>query len=121
MLQSLYFCQPFRRRLLEYAARPSAKDADENLLTCLAELFVQVRTQSVQLCMQIVLSFAHQVLYLHVCHTKLKYHQCVLQSLGWLTRLREQCMLAHAHTFLQCMCAPGKSVMVEEGCCPMPC
>jgi len=42
VLQALYFCRPFRGRVLEYAAqRLPVRDADENLLTCLAELFVQ--------------------------------------------------------------------------------
>ena len=44
VLQSLYFCRPFRQRVLEYAAaRLPVRDADETLLTCLAELFVQAR------------------------------------------------------------------------------
>ena len=42
VLQSLYFCQPFRRQVLEYAQNGMARSADENLLTCLADLFVQV-------------------------------------------------------------------------------
>lgn len=42
VLQSLYFCQPFRRQVLEYAQSSSYKESDENLLTCLADLFVQV-------------------------------------------------------------------------------
>ena len=41
VLQSLYFCRPFREHLLQYAARLS-RDSEENLLTCLADLFVQV-------------------------------------------------------------------------------
>ena len=55
-LQTLYFCKPFRERVLGYAARlQSAKHSGgsaggsgggppprENVLTCLAELFVQV-------------------------------------------------------------------------------
>ncbi len=41
VLQSLYFCRPFRENLLQYAAK-LPKDADDNLLTCLADLFVQV-------------------------------------------------------------------------------
>ena len=42
VLQSLYFCQPFRRQVLEYAQNGMARSAEENLLTCLADLFVQV-------------------------------------------------------------------------------
>ena len=42
VLQSLYFCKPFREQVLSYAANlPST--AEENLLTCLAELFQQVQ------------------------------------------------------------------------------
>lgn len=41
VLQSLYFCRPFRERVLQYAAS-LRRDAEENLLTCLADLFVQV-------------------------------------------------------------------------------
>ena len=44
VLQSLYFCQPFRRAVLDYAHNGMPKNADENLLTCLADLFVQVCT-----------------------------------------------------------------------------
>ena len=44
VLQSLYFCQPFRRAMLDYAHNSMPKNADENLLTCLADLFVQVCT-----------------------------------------------------------------------------
>ena len=43
VLQSLYFCQPFRRQVLEYAQNGMSKSADENMLTCLADLFVQVK------------------------------------------------------------------------------
>ncbi|CAK0785581.1 hypothetical protein CVIRNUC_008791 [Coccomyxa viridis] len=45
VLQSLYFCQPFRRQVLEYAQNGMARSADENLLTCLADLFVQIHSQ----------------------------------------------------------------------------
>ena len=43
VLQALYFCAPFRQRVLEYAAAQQARpDAQESILTCLAELFAQV-------------------------------------------------------------------------------
>ncbi|GLC37566.1 Ubiquitin carboxyl-terminal hydrolase 3 [Pleodorina starrii] len=43
VLQALYFCKPFRERLLKYgAALPS--NAEENLLNCLAELFTQINS-----------------------------------------------------------------------------
>ncbi|KAL8097484.1 hypothetical protein AgCh_030568 [Apium graveolens] len=46
VLQALYFCVPFRDQLLEYYANnKSSGDAEENLLTCLAELFSQIGTQ----------------------------------------------------------------------------
>ena len=41
VLQSLYYCRPFREHLLQYATR-LPRDSEENLLTCLADLFVQV-------------------------------------------------------------------------------
>jgi ubiquitin carboxyl-terminal hydrolase 12/46 len=41
VLQSLYFCVPFRNKVLQYAAN-LPKDGEENLLTCLADLFAQV-------------------------------------------------------------------------------
>lgn len=44
VLQSLYFCRPFRENLLQYAAN-LPKDAEDNLLTCLADLFVQIHNQ----------------------------------------------------------------------------
>ncbi|XP_024540081.1 ubiquitin carboxyl-terminal hydrolase 3 isoform X1 [Selaginella moellendorffii] len=44
VLQALYFCVPFRDQLLEYYSRTkSSGEPEENLLTCLADLFSQVR------------------------------------------------------------------------------
>lgn len=46
VLQALYFCVPFRDQLLEYYANnKSSGDTEENLLTCLAELFSQIGSQ----------------------------------------------------------------------------
>lgn len=46
VLQALYFCVPFREQLLEYYANnKSPPEAEENLLTCLAELFSQISSQ----------------------------------------------------------------------------
>ncbi|XP_074588094.1 uncharacterized protein LOC141843995 [Curcuma longa] len=43
VLQALYFCIPFREHLLNYYTNNKNNgDAEENLLTCLAELFTQV-------------------------------------------------------------------------------
>uniref|UniRef100_A0ACD5Z0T4 Uncharacterized protein n=1 Tax=Avena sativa TaxID=4498 RepID=A0ACD5Z0T4_AVESA len=43
VLQALYYCIPFREQLLEYSANyKNPGDAEENLLTCLADLFVQI-------------------------------------------------------------------------------
>ncbi len=41
VLQALYFCRPFREKLLSYW-NSLPKDHDENLLNCLADLFNQV-------------------------------------------------------------------------------
>lgn len=44
VFQALYFCIPFREKLLEYYANNKTPgDAEENLLTCLADLFMQVK------------------------------------------------------------------------------
>lgn len=43
VLQALYFCRPFRERVLEYKARN--KRTKETLLTCLADLFYSIATQ----------------------------------------------------------------------------
>ncbi|XP_021688110.1 ubiquitin carboxyl-terminal hydrolase 3 isoform X4 [Hevea brasiliensis] len=46
VLQALYFCVPFREQLLEYyATNKNTGDAEENLLTCLADLFTQISSQ----------------------------------------------------------------------------
>ncbi|XP_047318346.1 ubiquitin carboxyl-terminal hydrolase 4-like [Impatiens glandulifera] len=46
VLQALYFCVPFREQLLEYYANnKNPADAEENLLTCLADLFTQISSQ----------------------------------------------------------------------------
>nr|AFK37635.1 unknown [Lotus japonicus] len=46
VLQALYFCVPFREQLLEYYGNnKSIGDPEENLLTCLADLFSQISSQ----------------------------------------------------------------------------
>lgn len=46
VLQALYFCVPFREQLLEYyTSNKSVADAEENLMTCLADLFSQISSQ----------------------------------------------------------------------------
>ncbi|KAL7104384.1 hypothetical protein ACP275_08G241100 [Erythranthe tilingii] len=46
VLQALYFCVPFREQLLEYYSNnKNPADAEENLLTCLADLFLQISSQ----------------------------------------------------------------------------
>ncbi|KAL6220094.1 hypothetical protein ACLB2K_007851 [Fragaria x ananassa] len=46
VLQALYFCVPFREQLLEYYSNSkNIGDAEENLLTCLADLFTQISSQ----------------------------------------------------------------------------
>uniref|UniRef100_UPI00358E6FAF ubiquitin carboxyl-terminal hydrolase 46 isoform X3 n=1 Tax=Myxine glutinosa TaxID=7769 RepID=UPI00358E6FAF len=42
VLQALYFCKPFREKVLDYKTQPKKK---ENLLTCLADLFHSIATQ----------------------------------------------------------------------------
>lgn len=43
MLQALYFCKPFREKVLEYKAKN--KKGKETLLSCLADLFYSIATQ----------------------------------------------------------------------------
>ncbi|KAG1698808.1 Ubiquitin carboxyl-terminal hydrolase 46 [Nymphon striatum] len=43
VLQALYFCRPFREKVLEYKAKN--KKTKETLLTCLADLFYNIATQ----------------------------------------------------------------------------
>merc|ERR1712088_1144747 len=43
VLQALYFCKPFREKVLEYKAKN--KRSKETLLTCLADLFYSIATQ----------------------------------------------------------------------------
>lgn len=43
VLQALYFCLPFREQLLEYCGQnKTTVEPEENLLTCLADLFNQI-------------------------------------------------------------------------------
>ncbi|CAI5793888.1 ubiquitin carboxyl-terminal hydrolase 12-like isoform X2 [Podarcis lilfordi] len=42
VLQALYFCRPFRKKVLAYEVQPHKK---ETLLTCLSELFNSIATQ----------------------------------------------------------------------------
>ncbi|XP_067903441.1 ubiquitin carboxyl-terminal hydrolase 12 isoform X2 [Heterodontus francisci] len=42
VLQALYFCRPFREKVLAYKVQPRKK---ENLLTCLSDLFNSIATQ----------------------------------------------------------------------------
>jgi hypothetical protein len=47
LFQALYYCIPFREQLLEYSANyKNPGEAEENLLTCLADLFTQVKKTS---------------------------------------------------------------------------
>ena len=43
VLQALYFCKPFREKVLEYKVKN--KRSKETLLTCLADLFHNITTQ----------------------------------------------------------------------------
>ena len=44
VLQALYFCAPFRQRVLEYVGDGGSRsDGKETILSCLAELFAQVQ------------------------------------------------------------------------------
>lgn len=43
VLQALYFCRPFKEKVLQYA-QGLPKDCDDDLLNCLAELFHQINT-----------------------------------------------------------------------------
>lgn len=45
VLQALYFCEPFRRRILDRGAHHKGSNQDANLLDCLAELFSQIQHQ----------------------------------------------------------------------------
>ena len=47
VLQTLYYCRPFRDRVLQYAGTSLGRTAEDNLLLCLSELFVQVHVYSV--------------------------------------------------------------------------
>lgn len=50
-MQALYFCTPFREQLLDYYGNhKNPGDAEENLLTCLADLFSQVNAPPVISC-----------------------------------------------------------------------
>lgn len=40
VLQALYFCRPFRDKVMQYS-QSLPKDPEENMLNCLVELFVQ--------------------------------------------------------------------------------
>jgi ubiquitin carboxyl-terminal hydrolase 12/46 len=44
VLQALYFCRPFREKVLEYKAKNKKKNK-ETLLTCLADLFQSIATR----------------------------------------------------------------------------
>lgn len=51
VLQALYFCKPFRRRLIDYVASVDDDSVQASLLFALAELFTEVRG-SCELCCQ---------------------------------------------------------------------
>jgi ubiquitin carboxyl-terminal hydrolase 12/46 len=41
VLQALYFCRPFREKVLQFGSS-LPRDTEDNLLNCLVELFLQV-------------------------------------------------------------------------------
>lgn len=45
VLQALYFCRPFREKLLHYKLHKKYQGSKESLLSCLAELFHNIATQ----------------------------------------------------------------------------
>ena len=46
MIQALYFCQPFREKILQYKQQSKRfGNQRDNLLTCLADLFVSIANQ----------------------------------------------------------------------------
>ncbi|XP_073013536.1 ubiquitin carboxyl-terminal hydrolase 4-like [Typha latifolia] len=46
VLQALYFCVPFREQLLDYySSNKNIADSEENILTSLADLFMQISSQ----------------------------------------------------------------------------
>ena len=58
LFQALYFCVPFRDQLLEYYANnKNTGDVEENMLTCLADLFSQVLLQLLVVIVIPVLNF----------------------------------------------------------------
>ncbi|PWA66443.1 ubiquitin carboxyl-terminal hydrolase 46 [Artemisia annua] len=62
VLQALYFCVPFREQLLEYYGNvKNPADVEENLLTCLAELFMQISTQKKKTGVVAPKRFVHRV------------------------------------------------------------
>lgn len=69
VLQALYFCRPFRERLLQYAAS-LPENVEENLLNSLAELFVQVGMHSYALLRSAdpTVGMADDKLLLETCH-----------------------------------------------------
>lgn len=49
VLQALYFCKPFRGKVLAYASALPKEGTEENLLSRLAELFVMVCVSGIHL------------------------------------------------------------------------
>ncbi|KAJ4843591.1 Ubiquitin carboxyl-terminal hydrolase 3 [Turnera subulata] len=74
VLQALYFCVPFREHLLDYYANnKSTADADENLLTCLADLHHQSSSSSSS-------SSSFFFLFLHLSIIDLDIHIHIISS-----------------------------------------
>lgn len=48
VLQALYFCRPFREKVLQYG-QSAGRDTEDNLLNCLVELFLQASACALRL------------------------------------------------------------------------
>lgn len=93
-MQALYFCVPFREQLLEYYANnKNIGDAEENLLTCLADLFTQVN------------------IYPSIIHTQ---HTRTYSKVRFL-RLYKICLCVYAYTCIYLNILSNKYLFLENG------
>ena len=53
VLQALYFCTPFRNDVLSFAANMD-RETEETIYTCLADLFVQVLSDFIWMCLDVL-------------------------------------------------------------------
>ncbi|TKC52761.1 hypothetical protein EI555_011847 [Monodon monoceros] len=101
VLQALYFCRPFREKVLAYKSQPRKK---ESLLTCLADLFHSIATQKKKVGVIPPKKFI----------TRLRKENVINSEIRLFSELFDNYMQQDAHEFLNYLLNTIADILQEE-------